>query len=37
MAYTLPEQMVKIHSLGVELPLSVFYENVVFEENENQL
>lgn len=31
-SYTQPEQLVKIHSLGVELPVSVFYENVTFEE-----
>ncbi|SEQ72290.1 Uma2 family endonuclease [Neolewinella agarilytica] len=36
-SYTLPDQRVKIHSLGIELPVSVFYENVVFAENENLL
>lgn len=35
-SYTLPEQRVKIHSLGIELPVSVFYENVTFEGEENQ-
>lgn len=29
-SYTQLEQQVKIHSLGVELPVSVFYENVGF-------
>lgn len=31
-SYTQPEQLVKIHSLEVELPVSVFYENVEFPE-----
>ncbi len=30
-SYTQPEQLVKIHTLGIELPVSLFYENVIFE------
>lgn len=35
-SYTQQEQLVKIHSLNVALPLSVFYENVTFADAETQ-